>query len=468
MRKNFFKLALALGAAMLLGFAGCTPEVEPEPITPTGYTVGISEGIENGSVRADRQTAQKDETVTLTLAANAGYKFGSISVKDAANNSVETTAVTQGTKYTFVMPESNVTVSASFTPMSYTVGISEDIENGSVSADRQTAQKDETVTLTLSASEGYELGSLSVKDASNNSVETTVVTAGIEYTFVMPESDVTVSASFTPEPIAPTSYAVSVSTGIENGSVSADRQTAQKDETVILTLSASEGYEFGSLSVKDSSNNSVAGTEYTFVMPESNVTVNASFTPKNYTVGILSGIENGSVSTDRQTAQKGQTVTLTVSANEGYGLGLISVKDASNNTIETRTVTTGTKYAFIMPESDVTVSASFTPKRYAVGILAGIENGSVIADKLTAQKNEAVTLTLSAGEGYELGSISVKDSSNNSVETRTVTAGTKYTFVMPESNVSVNVSFTPKNYTVGISAGIENGSVIADKQRMRP
>ncbi|MBR6080157.1 MAG: formylglycine-generating enzyme family protein [Treponema sp.] len=115
--KRFVRIGLILGAAMLLGFAGCTVNVNnPEPITPKSYAVGISEGIENGSVSADRQTAQKGQTVTLTLTANAGYKFGSISVKDASNNSVQTTTVTAGTKYTFVMPESNVTVSASFTP----------------------------------------------------------------------------------------------------------------------------------------------------------------------------------------------------------------------------------------------------------------------------------------------------------------------------------------------------------------
>ncbi len=444
MRKNFFKLALALGAAMLLGFAGCAPEVEPEPITPTGYTVGISEGIENGSVRADKQTAQKDETVTLTLAANAGYKFGSISVKDAANNSVETTAVTQGTKYTFVMPESNVTVSASFTPMSYTVGISEDIENGAVSVDKANATAGETITITASADDGYVLESLSVKGSSKNSIATTAVTAGTKYTFVMPENDVTVSGTFIAEE---SSYTITVAGGIENGTVSVDKTNATVGDTITITATANDGYVLESLSVKDFLNNDITLTENKFTMPESDVTVNASFTPRNYTVGISAGIENGSVSADRQTAQKGQTVTLTLSAREGYELGSISVKDASNNSVETATVTTGTKYAFVMPASDVTVSASFTPKRYTVGILSGIENGSVRADKLTAKKNETVTLTLSASEDYKFDSISVKDSSNNSVETTAVTAGTEYTFIMPESDVTVSATFIIEGIT---------------------
>ena len=115
--KRIVKLGLVLGAAVLLGFTGCTVEVNnPEPVTPKSYAVGISEGIENGSVSADRQTAQKGQTVTLTLAASKGYWFDSIFVKDASNNSVEIVAVTAGTKYTFVMPESNVTVSATFIP----------------------------------------------------------------------------------------------------------------------------------------------------------------------------------------------------------------------------------------------------------------------------------------------------------------------------------------------------------------
>ncbi len=367
MRKNVFKLALALGAAMLFGFAGCKAQIdESELSTPSGYTVGISAGIKNGRVSADKQTAEKGQTVTLTLAANAGYQFNSISVRDASNKRVEIETVTAGTKYTFVMPESNVTVGASFSSRRYNVGISEYVENGTVTADKLTAQMGQIVCFTLTASEGYKLRSISVRDASNNGVGILTVKARTKYMFVMPASDVTLGASFVPESVAITDYTVGISSGIENGTVTADKLTAQKGETVTLTLSASEGYEFDSISVKDASNNSVEttavteGSKYTFVMPESNVTVSASFTPKRYTVGISEDIENGTVTTDKLTAKKGQTVTLTFSANAGYQFDSIFVKDDSNNRVKTRTVTAGTKYTFVMPESDVTVSANFT------------------------------------------------------------------------------------------------------------
>ena len=78
------------------------------------YTVSIASGIEHGTVTADKTSAEKGATVTLTLSASDGYEFGTLSVTDASNAEITTTAVTEGSKYTFTMPKSNVTVSATF------------------------------------------------------------------------------------------------------------------------------------------------------------------------------------------------------------------------------------------------------------------------------------------------------------------------------------------------------------------
>ncbi|MBQ3670107.1 MAG: DUF1566 domain-containing protein, partial [Treponema sp.] len=43
-----------------------------------------------------------------------GYKLDALTVKDGGSNAVSTTEVTEGTSYTFKMPASNVTVSATF------------------------------------------------------------------------------------------------------------------------------------------------------------------------------------------------------------------------------------------------------------------------------------------------------------------------------------------------------------------
>ena len=73
-----------------------------------------------------------------------------------------------------------------------------------------------------------------------------------------------------------------------------------------------------------------------------------------YTVTVNSAT-NGTVTADKITnVAQGETVTLTVTPVSGYELGILTVKDASDNNV---TVTDNT---FIMPASNVTVSATFT------------------------------------------------------------------------------------------------------------
>lgn len=62
---------------------------------------------------------------------------------------------------------------------------------------------------------------------------------------------------------------------------------------------------------------------------------------------------NGEVKADRTTAVEGQTVTLTITAAKGYKLDKVVVKDADGKEV---TVTDG---KFVMPGSDVEVSATF-------------------------------------------------------------------------------------------------------------
>ena len=93
------------------------------------------------------------------------------------------------------MPASDVTVTATFkkveqTPVEYKITVNEP-ENGTVTSDRKTAKKDEIVTLTAKPNEGYDLDKLTVKDKDGQEVN-----VGEGNTFIMPASDVTVTATF--------------------------------------------------------------------------------------------------------------------------------------------------------------------------------------------------------------------------------------------------------------------------------
>ena len=80
------------------------------------------------------------------------------------------------------------------------------MENGSVTVmhgedEISEAREGEKVTLTVSPAEGYLLNNISVTDSESEDVEITEVKKGEEYTFTMPASDVTVSATFKKAPV---------------------------------------------------------------------------------------------------------------------------------------------------------------------------------------------------------------------------------------------------------------------------
>ena len=70
--------------------------------------------------------------------------------------------------------------------------------------------------------------------------------------------------------------------------------------------------------------------------------------PVQYNITIDSGIENGSIECDRTTAIAGETVTITVSADNDYQLVSVTV---NGEVIEGN--------SFVMPEKDVVISATF-------------------------------------------------------------------------------------------------------------
>ena len=81
-----------------------------------------------------------------------------------------------------------------------------------------------------------------------------------------------------------TSYAITVEKA-DNGTVTASRTRASKGLTITLTVKADEGYELDTLTVTDKNGNEIKLTDkgddkYTFAMPASAVTVEATFAVK--------------------------------------------------------------------------------------------------------------------------------------------------------------------------------------------
>ena len=98
----------------------------------TRYTVTV-EDAKNGGVTASAKSASRGTTVTVTVTPDADYTLGSVTVKDAGGSTVTLTPAGGG-KYTFTMPRSSVTVSASFVRSDSKTGF-DDVADDSYYAD---------------------------------------------------------------------------------------------------------------------------------------------------------------------------------------------------------------------------------------------------------------------------------------------------------------------------------------------
>lgn len=137
------------------------------------------------------------------------------------------------------------------------------------------------------------------------------------------------------------------------------------------------------------------------------LTISAEPATQKYNITVASNITNGTVTTSETSLAAGEKFKVTATPNEGYVLDTVTVKYADNKVIEPNT-----DGSYTMPESDVTVSATFAPKpdcRLGFGYATGSSdtmgtfscssNGNPINEGTYPYGTE-VTFNAVAKEGY--------------------------------------------------------------------
>lgn len=144
-------------------------------------------------------------------------------------------------------------------------------ENGTLEVSPTSANAGDTITVTATPNDGYELDSLSV---TANGEPVTVT----DNQFTMPAANVTVSASFKKvDDPTPQTYNVTVIQPTEGGTISANAESATKGTEVTLGANPATGYVLDKFTVTDAQGNNVPVSGNKFTMPASDVTVSASF-----------------------------------------------------------------------------------------------------------------------------------------------------------------------------------------------
>lgn len=252
------------------------------------------------------------------------------------------------------------------------------------------------------------------------------------YTFIMPASNVQVVCRF-----SKVNYGVVTNTYPQaGGTLTADKSTANYGDTVQLSLTPSTGYQFASWT-KTPSTLSIGG-DLKFTMPAQNVTIIANMTKKSWTVTVNAG-SYGSATTDKATANYGDTVTITCSPYTGY-----KANTPTANAGVTFTSEGANKWTFTMPTSNVTVSCTFSKIDYTITTAASpAAGGSLAVSKNPANYGDNITCTPTANTGYQFSSYS----------TNPTVSVSSNKFVMPASAITVTANFTKISYNVTVNAG---------------
>ena len=116
------------GEEALSGTITDLTKLEDKTLIPA-FIVNVAEGIEHGTVVADKDFVvanAENKAVTLTVTPAESYNIGSVTYNDGTDHEI----TRENDVYPFTMPASNVTVSATFTPINYT--ITYDLDGGAL------------------------------------------------------------------------------------------------------------------------------------------------------------------------------------------------------------------------------------------------------------------------------------------------------------------------------------------------
>ncbi len=162
----------------------------------------------------------------------------------------------------------------------------------------------------------------------------------------------------------------------------------------------------------------------------------------NYSVNkikINTVADNGTITLNNTKVFAGDSVTFSVEAASAHSLTNVTVVNAENKAVEFTDNGNGT-YTFTAPRSDVTITATFERMAEVLAVTSTKSGeGTVELSSGTADPGATVTFKAAGAHGYKTANVSVTDAEGTPVEY--TKNGVSYSFVMPQSDVNVAVTF---------------------------
>ncbi|MDD6627862.1 MAG: hypothetical protein PUF03_06390 [Lachnospiraceae bacterium] len=208
-------------------------------------------------------------------------------------------------------------------------------------------------------------------------------------------------------------------------------------------------------------------------------------------LSLVSGV-GGEVYADSAAPVEGDIVTITVTPEEGYKIDEIRAEDASKNTLDLIPVgeSSGSySYSFEMPKDNVVVKAVFSyenggsgasgtdgdgsinvtnsthPNSGASGSrqIKVLKNGSDQNNEVKGDDNDEIIINVTPDSGCQ-ASVRVTKTNDEEVGTEKKLNGRAFSFIMPDSDVTVKVTFSRANVIIESNAGGKADYTISDNQ----
>lgn len=321
------------------------------------------------------------DSVNFNVWPKNGYEVDSIEVWSGSNY--------LGNSTSFLMPYSNVTVYITFKqtdnvwdngdyslsctvdPWRGATATFYDVNNYSIAS----ADAGESVTLTVSAANGYKIDSVwsSAEGWVYNNNYWGYSDTYFTYTFTMPSNSVNFEVDLTSEG----KYDISTTTSGYYGTitVSGGITSADKGDIVSFTVSPYNNYivedvtvyadNWGTVTVYRDEKN---WNSYYFYMPDSDVEIHATYTNDYHEITMDVG-RNGTAVPQAQPSGyfgyvyygiDGDSIYIDVTPDKGYQVKSITATDELGRRVSVYEAVKENQYYFTMPESDVTVSVEFS------------------------------------------------------------------------------------------------------------
>lgn len=436
-----------------------TPESTPTTPVKQAHAITVVE-VTGAKVSTDKNEAKEGETVTVTISEYAEDKvFGSIVINDGA---VTATELTKGEKYTFVMPDGEVTIKVTIADKVYeahalTVNA---IDGFSVKfyKDNQTVTE---ATYRDQITVKVESNSTTQRFKSLTSADVTLTPGADANTFTFTMPDKAVALTLAVENIPSHALSSTLGKGISNATFKVegvDATAALEGATVIFSfLFDSENYTIEEIvwtGISDPTvvSDTATAKAYQFVMPTTDVSVQVKTAEIPSYAITIDPVDHGSVeaSVDGDPvsrAKAGDLITLDLSAETHYKFKSLTVTSGETE-VELTTVTAEAKYTFEMPAGPVKITfvTEYVEQYFKINSITLIDPKASIATDIKegddVLEGTEIEVTYSRGT-YNINGGAIMEVNGTAYALEeyydSETYSTKYTgkFIMPSADADI-------------------------------